>query len=110
MAAASPAASAIGIVPASNLCGGGANVEWSIQTLSIISPPPRNGGISSSSSRRPQSTPMPVGPHILWPVKPRKSAPSVVHVHRHVRHRLGGVHQHQRARPRAPGRRSAGPG
>ncbi len=66
MAAPRPTACAIGIVPASNLCGGGANVDCSIQTCSIISPPPRNGGISSSSSRRPHSTPMPVGPHILW--------------------------------------------
>ena len=77
MAAASVGASAIGMVPASNLCGGGAYVDRSIRTSSIISPPPRNGGISSSSSRRPHSTPMPVGPHILWLVKPRKSAPSV---------------------------------
>ena len=44
-------------------------------TVSIISPPPRNGGSASSSSWRPHSTPMPVGPHILWPVNATKSAP-----------------------------------
>ena len=31
-------------------------------TDEIMSPPPRNGGISSSSSRRPYRTPTPVGP------------------------------------------------
>ena len=31
--------------------------------------------MSSRTSRRPHSTPTPVGPHILWPEKARKSAP-----------------------------------
>ncbi len=43
-------------------------------TSRIMSPPARNGGIASSSSRRPHSTPEPVGPIILCPEK--KSAPS----------------------------------
>ena len=47
----------------------------SMVTSRIISPPPRNGGMASRSSSVPHSTPMPVGPHILWPVKATKSAP-----------------------------------
>ena len=42
----------------------------------IISPPVRNGGISSSNSRRPYNTPIPMGPMSLWPENARKSAPS----------------------------------
>ena len=38
-------------------------------------PPPRKGGMASSSSSRPHSTPMPDGPHILWAEKAMKSAP-----------------------------------
>src|SRR5674476_1597332 len=75
MAACSPTACAIGGVPASNRYGGGANVDPVMRTTSIISPPPRNGGRLSSSSYRPQSTPIPVGPQILWPVKARRSQP-----------------------------------
>ncbi len=74
-AARSPTASAIGGVPASNFAGTGAVVKPSRVTLSIMLPPPRNGGIASSSSMRPHSTPMPDGPHILWPEKATKSAP-----------------------------------
>ena len=47
----------------------------SIVTERIISPPISNGGIASSSSRRPQSAPAPVGPQSLCDVKPRKSQP-----------------------------------
>ncbi len=68
-------ASTIGGVPASKRCGAAAYVERAIVTVSIISPPPWNGGSALSSSSRPQSTPMPVGPTVLWPVKTRKSAP-----------------------------------
>ena len=39
-------------------------------------PPVRNGSIASSSSVRPQSAPMPLGPHILCPEIATKSAPS----------------------------------
>ena len=39
--------------PASNRAGGGAYVEPSMRTISIIEPPVRNGGSASSSSRRP---------------------------------------------------------
>ena len=42
-------------------------------------------------SRRPQSTPMPVGPTTLWPVKARKSAPDGDHVDRQLRRGLRGV-------------------
>ena len=37
-------------------------------------PPPRNGGVSSSSSARPHSAPIPDGPHILCAEKATKSA------------------------------------
>ena len=65
-AAPSPITSAIAWVPASNFSGRSAKVVPVVRTALIMSPPPRNGGIASSSSRRPYSTPMPVGPHILW--------------------------------------------
>ncbi len=44
-------------------------------TVSIIDPPVRNGGIAASRSRRPYSTPIPVGPSILWPENAAKSTP-----------------------------------
>ena len=57
-----------------------------------------NGGISSSSSRRAHSTPMPVGPEHLVAGEARRSRrPGSVDVDRHLRHRLGAVDQHQRA-------------
>ena len=59
---AEPVASTYGEVPASNLCGSRSSVERSKSTEAIMSPPVRNGGIASSSSRRPCSTPTPVGP------------------------------------------------
>ena len=77
-------------------------VERSIQTLSIISPPPRKGGMASSSSRRAHSTPIPDGPSILWPEKPRKSAPSSGTF-------TGSAAPTERRRP-APARRRHGPG
>ena len=46
-------AGAIGGVPASNLAGSSAGVKRSGQTRLIMLPPPRNGGIASSSSSRP---------------------------------------------------------
>ena len=61
-AAAIPIAWAIAGVPASNRAGGSAQVVPALVTLRIIEPPPRNGGISRSSSCRAQSAPMPVGP------------------------------------------------
>jgi hypothetical protein len=66
-AAANPTTCDVIGVPASNRCGGGAYVVASIVTVSIIDPPVMNGGISFSSSRRPYSTPIPLGPSILWP-------------------------------------------
>jgi hypothetical protein len=54
-------------VPASNLCGTSFQVAWSSVTSRIISPPVRNGGISSSSSGVATSAPIPVGPSILCP-------------------------------------------
>src|SRR5437764_735968 len=74
-AAPRPAASAIGGVPASYLCGGTAQVEPAIVTSSIISPPPRNGGSASSSEYGAHSTPIPVGPSILCPVNATASTP-----------------------------------
>ena len=53
--------------------------------------------MASSSSSRPQSTPMPVGPHILWPEKARKSQPELGDVGGEVGHVLAGVDQHERA-------------
>ncbi len=73
-AAPKPIASTIGGVPASNLAGTGAVVKPSSRTSAIMLPPPRNGGIASSSSIRPQSAPMPDGPHILWLENATKSA------------------------------------
>ena len=64
--------------PGSNRCGGGRNVLPSIRTTSIIDPPVRNGGMASSSSARPNRTPIPYGPSILCAEKTRKSAPSAV--------------------------------
>ena len=60
-AAANPIACEIAGVPASNRAGGSAQVVRSFVTLRIIEPPPRNGGISRSRSRRAQSAPIPVG-------------------------------------------------
>ena len=48
----------------------------SIRTTSIIEPPVRKGGMASSRSARPNSTPIPYGPSILWLEKARKSTPS----------------------------------
>ncbi len=45
-------------------------------TVSIIEPPVMNGGIALSSSLRPYSTPIPLGPSILWPENAAKSTPS----------------------------------
>ena len=39
---------------------------------------------------------MPVGPSILWPVKPKKSTPSARDVDAAVRHELGAVDEHER--------------
>ncbi len=44
-------------------------------TVSIIEPPVRNTGISSRISGRPQSTPTPSGPSILWPLQAIRSTP-----------------------------------
>ena len=64
----------IGGVPASNRAGSSAGSKPAVVTWWIMLPPPRNGGIASNSSRRPYSTPTPVGPSILCPLKARKSA------------------------------------
>ena len=66
-------------------------------------PPVRNGSIASSSSLRPQSAPMPLGPHILCAEIATKSAPSACTSTRHVRCGLRGVADEDRAllvRPR----------
>src|SRR4051812_43689819 len=62
-AAPRPIASAMFDVPASNFVGVVAKrVPCSSETDAIMCPPLMNGGIASRSSRRPWSTPMPVGP------------------------------------------------
>ena len=38
-------------------------------TSRIIWPPTMKGGRAASASRRPHSTPIPVGPYTLWPEK-----------------------------------------
>ena len=60
-------------VPASNFHGSSLGLNPLRCTSRIMSPPPMNGGIAFSSSRRPHSAPMPVGPSILWPEKAMKS-------------------------------------
>ena len=50
-------------------------MEFSSVTVSIISPPLKNGGRDSNILSDPQSTPMPVGPNILCPEKVIKSQP-----------------------------------
>ena len=55
-------------VPASNFQGISFHSLRRRWTSRIMSPPPMNGGIASSSSRRPHSTPEPVGPSVLWPL------------------------------------------
>ena len=59
--------------PGSNLRGADAQVASVIVTDSIIDPPNRNGGSSSSKFALPQRTPTPVGPTALCPEKARKS-------------------------------------
>ena len=54
--------------PASNFQGRSVQVDSFAATVRIMWPPPMNGGISSSSARRPCKTPIPVGPYALWPV------------------------------------------
>ena len=76
----------------------------SIRTTSIIDPPVRNGGMASSSSARPNRTPIPSGPSILCPEKTRKSTPSAVTSTGWCGTDCAAVGQHQRALPRAPAR------
>ncbi len=46
-------ASAMLLVPASNLRGGSLKIVCAYSTLRIMSPPDKNGGIASSSARLP---------------------------------------------------------
>ena len=66
-------------------------------------PPIRNGSIACSSSARPQSAPMPLGPHILCAGDRDEVGAERLHVDRHVRRGLRGVADEDRAllvRPR----------
>jgi hypothetical protein len=45
-------------------------------TVSIIEPPVRKGGNADNTSRRPYSTPIPLGPNILCPENAAKSTSS----------------------------------
>ena len=65
-----------GGVPASNRCGGSRKVLDSMKTFSTIEPPVYTGGSAASTSRRPASAPIPVGPSILWALKTARSTPS----------------------------------
>ena len=90
-------ASAMAGVPASNFHGSSFQLDWRRCTSRIMSPPPMNGGMAFSSSRRPHSTPMPVGPSILWPEKARKSMSSSCTSTGMCGTALARVQQHQRA-------------
>ena len=89
----------MGGVPASNRQGTSFGVNPSLRTSRIIPPPPRKGGMPSSRSPAPHSTPMPVGPSILWALKARKSTPERGHVGGEVGDRLGPVGHHDGAGP-----------
>ena len=65
-------------VPASNLAGTSFHSAPSSVTRMIMLPPVMNGGMASSSSRRPHSAPIPDGPSILWPLMARKSQSSAL--------------------------------
>ena len=67
-------ASTIAAVPASKRWGKSACSNPLLLTDLIMFPPPRNGGIDSRISRFPASTPIPVGPSILCPLKTTQSA------------------------------------
>ncbi len=56
-------------VPASNRRGGGRKTVSVKVTSPIICPPVMKGGMAASNTRRPHSTPMPVGPKVLCPEK-----------------------------------------
>ena len=74
-----------------------------------MSPPPRNGGIASSSSRRPQSDADPGRAQHLVAAEGQEVAVQRAHVHRQMRHALRAVQQHQRAgRVRLRDHRSTG--
>ena len=96
-AAPRPMAAAMSGVPASNFQGTSLKVVWRRWTSRIISPPPMNGGIASSSSRRAHSTPEPVGPSALWPEKTIEVGADLLHIHGPVGHGLGAVDEHQGA-------------
>ncbi len=62
-----------------------------------MSPPVRKGSIDSSSSRRPCSTPMPVGPERLVAGPGVEVDAERAHVDRHLRDRLRAVDERHRA-------------
>ena len=66
-------------------------------------PPVRNGSIACSSSPRPQSAPMPLGPHILCAGDRDEVGAERLHVERHVRRGLRGVADEDRALLVRPG-------
>ena len=65
----SPMTPAMCGVPASNFHGNWLKVVPLKDTDRIMSPPPCQGGMCSSTSCLPKSAPMPVGPNTLWPEK-----------------------------------------
>ena len=88
-------ASAIGCVPASNFHGTSLVVKPSRRTSRIISPPPRNGGISSSSAWRPQRADAARTAHLVGGERDEVGVPRL-HVGGDVRHVLARVDEHER--------------
>ena len=74
-----------------------------IETDRIISPPRLNGAIVSRSSLRPQSAPIPLGPHHLVRRDREELAVERLHVERAVRRGLSGVDDHDRVALVRPG-------
>ena len=93
----SPIASPTAGVPASNFQGMSFNSHRRRWTSRIISPPARNGGIASSSSRRAHSAPEPIGAEHLVAAERVEVGAELLDVDRHVRHGLGAVDQDERA-------------
>ena len=91
-------------VPASNLYGSSFQVDFSNVTERIMSPPPRNGGISSSSASLAVEDADPGRAVQLVPGHHVEVAVERLHVDRHVIRRLRAVDEHRHARARARAR------
>ncbi len=83
--------------PASNFQGISLNSDRRRWTSRIMSPPARNGGIASSSSRRAHSAPGAHRAEHLVAAERVEVGAELLDVDRHVRHGLGAVDEHERA-------------